>query len=301
MIEYVSKIMTTNRYAIACEIAQLDPQADNQRIMYLLSAHEHPWLMRKALEFALFRTYAVPSISRLLQATNQFQQHGQKRYDDTSLLLSTLIEQGYESAYGAAAIARMNHWHERYRIKNDDFRYVLSVFVYEPVRWINRFGWRALSRNEQAAMYYFWWEVGQRMGIKEIPPAYDAFEAFNCAYERQYFGYANSNYAIGEATVQIFLQWYPVWLRPAVRRGIYALLDEPLRQAFGFPQTPAWLCRFVSLGLKVALAGQRLLPPRRKPYHFTQVANRTYPSGYTLATLGPTQSTAVPETDQQKV
>lgn len=292
--------MTTNRYAIAREIAGLDPQADNQRIMYLLNTYEHPWLMRKALEFALFRTYAVPSISRLLKATNQFQQHGQKRYDDTSLLISTLVEEGYESASGAAAIARMNHWHGRYRIKNDDFLYVLSVFIYEPVRWTNRFGWRALTRLEQEAMYYFWREVGERMGIQEIPETYDAFDAFNRRYEREHFVYADSNHVVGEATVQIFLHWYPTWLRPAVRQGIYALLDEPLRQAFGFPQAPGWLRQFVPGALKQGLSVQRLLPPRRTPYHFTKVPNRTYPDGFTVATLGPTHPVVVQEPEQEK-
>ena len=280
--------MMADRYAMAREIQQLDAQVDAQRIMYLLSAYEHPWLMRKALEFALFRTYAAPSISRLLKATNQFQQHGQQRYDDTSLLLSTLIERGYDSAEGAAAIARMNHWHGRYRIQNEDFLYVLSVFIYEPVRWINRFGWRPVTPHEGEAIYHFWAAIGKRMGIQAIPPAYAAFEAFNLTYERDHFVYAESNYVVGEATVQIFLQWYPGWLRPAVRQGIYALLDEPLRQAFGFPRAPGWLRASLPQGLKGTLSGQRLLPPRRQPYHFTEVANRTYPQGHTLATLGPT-------------
>jgi hypothetical protein len=287
--------MMADRYAIAREIEQLHPQADAQRIMYLVSAYEHPWLMQKALEFALFRTYAVPSISRLLKATSQFQQHGQKRYDDTSLLLSTLMERGYDSSYGAEAIARMNYWHGRYRIKNADFLYVLSVFIYEPVRWITRFGWRPVTRHEQQAIYHFWAEVGKRMGIQEIPPSYAAFEAFNQKYERDHFVYADSNYIIGEATVQIFLKWYPRWLRPAVRQGIYALLDEPLRQAFGFPQAPGWLRRLLPAGLKLAKQIQRLRPPRRTPYHFTEEPNRTYPAGYTVAALGPERPVDVVE------
>lgn len=211
--------MMANRYAIAHEIQQLAPQGDAQRIMYLLSTYEHPWLMRKALEFALFRTYAAPRISRLLKATGQFQQHGQKRYDDTSLLLSTLIERGYDSPYGETAIARMNHWHGHYRILNEDFLYVLSVFIYEPVRWINRFGWRALTPHEGESIYHFWAEIGRRMGIQAIPASYADFETFNLAYERTHFVYAESNYVVGEATVQVFLQWYPSWLRPAHARA----------------------------------------------------------------------------------
>ena len=34
---------------------------------------EFPWLWRKALELALFRTYSIPSISRLLAATREFE------------------------------------------------------------------------------------------------------------------------------------------------------------------------------------------------------------------------------------
>jgi hypothetical protein len=284
-----------DRYTVAREIQQLDPRADAQRIMYLLGAYEHPWLMRKSLEFALFRTYAVPSISRLLKATSQFQQHGQKRYDDTSLLLSTLTEKGYDSEYGQRAIARMNYWHGKYRIKNDDFLYVLSVFVYEPVRWIGRFGWRPMTEQEQQASYYFWAEVGKRMQIRDIPPSYVAFEQFNLAYERENFVYAPSNYTVGEATVQIFLHWYPKPLRPAVRQGIYALLDEPLRQAFGFPRAPAALRWLLPRALNLSKRVQRLLPPRRSPYHFTEVPNRTYPDGFTLEALGPDRPVDVTE------
>jgi hypothetical protein len=285
----------SNRYAVARHIQRLDPHTDAQKIMYLLSAYEHPWLMRKSLEFALFRTYAVPSISRLLKATRQFQQHGQKRYDDTSLLISTLMEQGYDSEYGQRAITRMNYWHGKYHIKNEDFLYVLSVFIFEPIRWINRFGWRPMTEQEQQTSYFFWREVGQRMQISDIPSSYAAFEQFNITYEREHFVYASANHTIGEATVQIFLHWYPAWLRPAVRQSIYALLDEPLRQAFGFPPAPVLLRVSLPAVLKVAKYGQRLSPARQTPYHFTQVRNRTYPNGYALDRLGPDQVVDIPD------
>jgi len=29
------------------------------------------------------------------------------------------------------------------------------------------------------------------------------------------------------------------------------------------------------------------MPPRREPFHFTQLPNRTYPEGYQLESLGP--------------
>lgn len=276
------------RYAIRDRILQLDPQRDHQEIVYLISSYEGPWLGKRALEFALFRTYAVPSISKLLDQTGEFRGRGQRRYDDTALIIGEIIEHGYDSQRGRAAIRRMNRLHGRFDISNDDYLYVLSTFIYEPMRWYERFGWRKPTEVEKDAAYYFWAEVGRRMNIKDIPGNYAAFEAFNIAYERQHFHYAESNQRVGAATVDIFCNWYPALIRPLVRRGIYAMLDEPLRRAFGFPKQARWLTAFLTAGLKFrAILLRYLFPPRRRPWHFTQAPNRTYPAGYQIEGLGP--------------
>ncbi|MEM9832919.1 MAG: hypothetical protein AAF944_19965 [Bacteroidota bacterium] len=51
---------------ITQRIAQLDPWNDHEEIVYLRTCHVFPWDIERALEFALFRTYVVPSISKLL-------------------------------------------------------------------------------------------------------------------------------------------------------------------------------------------------------------------------------------------
>jgi hypothetical protein len=50
----------------ADRIASLDAVKDCREIALLLSSLEFSWDIERALEFALFRTYAVPSISGLL-------------------------------------------------------------------------------------------------------------------------------------------------------------------------------------------------------------------------------------------
>ena len=69
------------------QIAELDPKRDYEEISFLLQAYEFPWDYKRALEFALFRTYAVPSISGLLAKTGEFLTRPRKRYDDTELIL----------------------------------------------------------------------------------------------------------------------------------------------------------------------------------------------------------------------
>ena len=93
----------------------------------------------------------------------------QKRYDDTQILISAFCEHGYDSDLGRRAIRRMNRIHGRFEIANDDFLYVLSTMVFEPIRWNARFGWRPLIEIEKLATFHFWREVGRRMAIRDLP------------------------------------------------------------------------------------------------------------------------------------
>jgi hypothetical protein len=267
-------------------ILQLDPKTEHQQIVYLVGAYEYPWLIQKSLEFALFRTYAVPHTSRILAASGQFERHGQKRYDDTALMLAGLAEHGYDSPFGQVVIERMNALHGRWNIKNEDMLYVLSTFIYEPIRWHTRFGWRKPTHHENLANYYFWVEVGKRMGIEDIPDTYEAFEQFNQAHEARYFAYDDANHAIAEATMGVFLSWYPAFLHPLIRQVVYGFLDEPLRKAFGYPKANPAIKAASHAGLWMVGRVMRFMPPRRTPFHFTELPTRTYPQGFQPEELG---------------
>src|SRR5438477_391042 len=160
------------------QIRRLHPEKDHQQIVFLSMRVDFPFDTTRALEFALFRTFSVPRIAALLDHTGEFQQRAQKRYDDTDIVVSELIERGYDSERGRAALRRMNQLHGRFEIANEDFLYVLSTFVFEPIRWNARFGWRPLCEQERLALFYFWREVGRRMGIKQLPTNYEEFERF---------------------------------------------------------------------------------------------------------------------------
>ena len=115
----------------------LDPETRYVEIYRNLSTYEFPWDINQSLSFALFRTYAVPSIGNLLDRTGAFTRQTQKRYDDTAILLEVPLVEGFDSASGKAAIRRINQMHKMYDISNDDMLYVLSTFVVCPVQWVN--------------------------------------------------------------------------------------------------------------------------------------------------------------------
>jgi hypothetical protein len=279
------------------EIRTLNPDRDHQRIVHLSKCYDFAFDTTRALELALYRTYCVPSISALLDSTGEFRDRAQKRYDDTDLIVSTLMEWGYETPRGLAALRRMNQIHARFTIANDDFLYVLSTFVFEPIRWNARFGWRPLCDQETLALHIFWREVGRRMGIREIPEAIEDFERFNREFERTRFRFSEANRRIGLVTRTLFLSWFPRPLRPLVGPAIDAMLDDSLIEAFGFPR-PGRAARFaVARALRLRARLLPALPPRRYPRLRSELRTRTYPDGHDITRLGPPRPEQAPPAD----
>ena len=113
-------------------IEALDPETDYWRIYRLHAQQEFPWDVTRALELALYRTYAVPSIGGLLDRTGEFRTRTQKRYDDTALLLGEVLEHGLDSDRGRRALRVINRAHARYPIDPDDARFVLATLLSSP-------------------------------------------------------------------------------------------------------------------------------------------------------------------------
>src|SRR5918997_3442969 len=189
------------RFAIRRRIEGLDPRTDFAEIYRLMGTHEFPWDMNQSLSFALFRTYAVPSIGSLLARTGEFTGRTQKRYDDTVLILDAVLEHGPASDEGRAAIRRMNQMHRGHGVGEDDLRYVLATFVVMPIRWIDAYGWRRLTESERIAGAEYYRDLERRMGIRNVPATWQAFAPLPDAYERAHFGFDAGARDVAESTL----------------------------------------------------------------------------------------------------
>jgi hypothetical protein len=276
------------RFANRDRLRRLDPVADCHEIYRVLSLEEFPWDVVRALELALYRTFSVPSIARTLDDSGEFRLRAQKRYDDTVLLLSTVVEEGFDSPLGREAVSRINRIHARFTISNDDMLYTLGTFVFVPEEWLDRWGWRPLEEGEREACFQYYRRLGQLMGIRDLPASRADFRAFYDAYEKAQFAYGEPQRRTAVATRELLVSWLPAPLAPAVRHGVSALLDDPVRATFGFPAPPRWLPPLVSTGLTLRAAVERRLPPRRTPASTTSSRLiRSYPDGYAVSELGP--------------
>ncbi|MFH9226863.1 oxygenase MpaB family protein [Streptomyces lydicus] len=274
------------RYDWLKEIRRLDPERDFLTIYRIIATREFPWDITRALELALYRTYAVPSIGRLLARTAELTDRTQKRYDDTALLLDAVLEHGFDGEDGRTAIRRINQMHRSYDISDEDMRYVLCTFVVVPKRWLDAYGWRPLSAHERAAVAAYYRTLGRHMGITELPQTYEDFERCLDSYEEAHFGWDEDARRVSDATLDLMAGWYGP-LAPVVRGASMALLDDTLLAAFRYDRPRPAVRKAVRGALKLRARAVRLLPPRRTPHYARQNPEiKGYPNGFRVAELG---------------
>jgi len=275
--------------AVYEEIHSLNAEHDCQRIVHLLACHEFAFDITRCLELALFHTYGSTSISRLLDKTSEFQRVGQKRYDDTRLLISHFLEEGYDSPYGQRAIAQMNSTHGHFAIPNDDFLFVLSTFISYPFNWLDHFGYRPMSAHEKKAWFTFFRHVGIRMNIQNIPETWEAYQAWVDTYENTYLVYTESNRNVANATVGIFKAWFPKPLDRLVEPAVRVLISDKLRQAFGYKAPSPSFAALIHAALSIRKRLKRSIHIERQPKLIANTRNRTYPgNAYTIEGIAPT-------------
>ncbi|GAA4379890.1 oxygenase MpaB family protein [Nocardioides caricicola] len=265
----------------------LDPATDYVEISRNIVMHEFPWDMNQALSFALFRTYAVPGIGRLLHDTGEFTGDVQKRYDDTALLLEPPTRVGFEHPEAKAAIRRINAMHRAYDIPNDQFRYVLSTFVVVPKRWMDDYGKRPFTANEVEASVQYYRTLGRHMGIKDVPETYAEFEELMDSYEAEHFAYDEGARRVADSTLALMQTFYAKPLRKPAGLFARALMDQPLREAFRYDAPPVAVQRLSRAALRARGVVLRAFPPRREPKQIEDISwIRSYPNGYDIEQLG---------------
>ena len=283
-----------DRFARVRYLNTLDPEKDSHEIHRTYSNIEFPWDYGRGLEVAVWKTCCVPAISEVLQQSGHFEKLAQKRYDDTRILIGEIVQHGYNAHRGRQALRQINRAHRGLNVDNEDMLYVLSTFIYEPIRWVDRWAWRKVTQAEKLGSFYFFREVGRRMNIASLPTDYTTFLHFNEDYERRRFEYAMSNERVGRAVLRLYSSWYPQPMDYLIAATLPCRLDQRARRALGLPE-PGALARGANwIGLR-AHGLAELVAPRTMKRLMTRPAAQTYPGyphGYDLSKIGPHEQSA---------
>jgi len=272
---------------VAIEIDSLDEHKDVQRIVYLMAKYEFSWDIVRSLDLALFYSYGSDSVSKLLARTGEFEKHGQKRYDDTAILIGHFIESGWDGEYGRRAIERMTKTHGHYTIPNDDFIFVLWTFIEFPIRWAEDYGRRPMTQHEQNAWFNFWVEIGRRMGMVNVPQSKGEFDEWIERYESVHMIYAHTTQRIADSTVEVIESWLPKLLRPSVKPTVACLMSDKFLKSVGYDKASPFRRAMVKGVLKLSGKINSVIVFGRYPSLMAERKDKTYARGYKIEEVQP--------------
>ncbi|EWC47845.1 hypothetical protein DRE_02727 [Drechslerella stenobrocha 248] len=219
------------------------PLRHAEAIIRNIANSEFPQMMMLSLQFALFRTYGIPSISTILWKSRQFAERStaHRRYVDTVVLIAEAINTSLDSPRGKLAIERINYLHGRYRISNGDLLYTLILFMCQPGVFIDKYEWRNLHPIEKMGLHRFWNQVGDMMGIDGIPDSYEGCYQWANEYETKNMVSDEVNVKVAVATVDLLLHFVPGPLKGPALPVIHAICDPNLRASFFWPDPPSYI------------------------------------------------------------
>ncbi|EIM83948.1 uncharacterized protein STEHIDRAFT_62460 [Stereum hirsutum FP-91666 SS1] len=270
------------------KIDSLTPE-EAQEIVLLSSSWDMPNLSGYALAFALFKTYANPSISSILAKSKELTAADtvSKRYLDTGIIVATWTAcpitpttrlESAKADSGSSpdprafiATARVNWLHAKYPITNNDYLYTLGLFIKEPINWTERFEWRRLSPLECQARFVLWRQIGTLMNINDIPESLEAYDSWLEEYERAHMVPAETNHKLAEGTLNELTYSVPkaFGLQAFVRRVVISLLSDRVRMSMMLPEQPRYIHHLVNYTLlSIAICQRYLLLPRWTPRLF---------------------------------
>jgi hypothetical protein len=197
----------------------------------------HPWDFRLGTYLGLLRTMGIADMVARLYRGSLLQSETFNRLQRTRALIKTLILEGLDSAAASSAFARMAAKHRGVSANNDEYRYVLSVFFLEPLRFNARYGQAQIAASDHELLLKFWCEVGTRMGIRDLPPSYAAWQTFQADYERAHQGPTPEGRALARTSLyEVVRLVIPRGMQGLTRQILLGTMDEQLRDVLGLPR-----------------------------------------------------------------
>ncbi|KAI9282695.1 hypothetical protein BY458DRAFT_531096 [Sporodiniella umbellata] len=262
-----------------------------------------------SLVIGLIKPFAIPEDAKLMLSTNQITKQTDRRYEETGLLVAEFFEifgrignQLKENPQTSQedidiqwqrsqdAIKQMNKIHSFYNVKNDNYLHTIAIFVEDPIAWINKYEWRKLDIREINALYRFWYDIAEQMGLKNIPDSYEKLLEFR---------------ELTKPTIELMISDLPFskYIFNFSCRTISSIMHPKAAAALGLPKGSKYLSNMVSFlfGLRAFFIRHFKLPRTsfevQTPIHansqgkyvpnFFAYGNRLYEDGYRISEVGP--------------
>ena len=262
--------------------------AEAHAIYRQMALYDMAFEVQFGLEMSFVRTFAVPSIAKILAGTGEIAARPLKRWLDTALMMYELIDAGPEAPRARSVLRILNQVHRGLPITEDQYSYVLTTFIVPAVRFMDSYGWRPSTGREKEAVTIFYRRVGELMGLRWLPGSYEEAERFLDAYEAENLAPSPEGASLMRATQGVLATKMPKGARWATPVLVRLMVDDRLCRALSLPVPAPAARRAFALAMAARRAVVRRRPVRTEPrFRPGRSGKDVYPHGYELEDLGP--------------
>ncbi|KAI9263046.1 hypothetical protein BY458DRAFT_438834 [Sporodiniella umbellata] len=264
---------------------------------------------KEFVKIGLLKTFTTPGDSKMLVATKQFSKETKRRFEDTFVITTEIFDtparigkQLQENPQTPQkdidrqwqrwdeAIEQMNLIHSFYNIKNINYKHTLAVLTTEPILW---------------ALYRFWYDIAERMNIKEIPSSYEKLLECREDYINNNIRYCDDNKILLKSMIQMFVDLIPFSDKflGLIFHIVPSFMHPKEAIALGLPQENKYISGIVYLlfRLRASFVRHFMLPRAsfltRTPFYpnpegkyvpsYFMFNNFLYKNGYSISEVGP--------------
>ncbi|KAJ3562034.1 hypothetical protein NP233_g9825 [Leucocoprinus birnbaumii] len=280
---------------------------DARKIILVSLAYDMPLLMHYCLSFALFKSFALLPVSKLLFATKQFcnSENVSKRHMSLQLpgcqahfLLKSNIKNPTMTIKIHACLifsfivipCALIDLVIALNKSNELMLQILFLLVQEPVAWAKKYGWRdsRLWRNMHVPFLFYELvlanasekgtlllleRIGKLMGIRDIPETREAYVKWSEEYCKTHMIPHPTNKKLADLSSGEILGFFPqvFGIRKWMMSLVSCVLDDQTRVALmWYPPEPTYKYLFVQIAVKSFSSFQKwfLLPRSDSNYSF---------------------------------
>jgi hypothetical protein len=268
------------------EIGTLDPRADSSR-MYLLTLNR--FALRHPMFSGLFYAYGFMRIAGQVEGAIAVDRAGKGlvhraadgRADGTLKYLGEWVHEGPRSEAGRRSLARVKAIHDRYArryaMSNETHVHTIALFTTQFERLMALVGASGFSDRERVAQVEHWRQVGEQLGVQDMPETWEGMVAAQDAYERsEHFRPTPEGHRLAVAFVDHFAaRWFPRGLRWLGRWVLLSLHEEHVLRVLALAPPPRRAAHAIRTVLRAGIfVKTRVLPDRRELLDLRELTGR---------------------------
>jgi len=202
--------------------------------------HKYRSSFRLGTYIALLKTMSIAHLVKQLYGASTLPSQTFSRLSKTRHFIKVLIQSNIDSPESKKIIEHINHVHAGITASNEDYLYVLSVFILEPMRLNRIIGKRCMQDAEITTLIAFWHAVGVRMNISNLPLTESCWITFQQNYEAKHQTYSPEGHALALKSLQEVVKLsLPFGIRSIAKQLILGAVTKQTLSSLGL-KTP-WL------------------------------------------------------------